>query len=264
MAGSTQESGRSLPIGGSAAPLNSGIRLKSGGLAHPDLGVGASLEDDGTMRLPDLSYVLKRRLAWGGSCLGALLLWRGILMWGPGLAHRGEGLPPAMFRFQARGLIKAYLDYPRQVEGYLPAPGRGTGPAAQLALMGWWDGHTWTPKALKRGRLEGTGLQVRLGRLEVVGIAEVTPVRDYNGPQLCQADYRVRWETSLFDQELLKADRLVGLRYPKGLRTPGEELPLQVTLERTPFSWAVQDARALAASGSGPGSKGWAWLRWLL
>lgn len=205
----------------------------------------------------------KRRAILAAVVLLAPVLWKVGLRVAPSLTHRGEGTPPAMLKFQALALIKGSLGYPRPVEGALPKPAKGSGAAAQLALMGWWDGHTWTPKALARGRVSGQELKVGLGHLALVGVVDVTPSRDYNGPQLCQADYRVRWDVPESEAELLRARSLVGLRNPKGLQTPGEELFQQVTLERTFLGWKVQDAAGLDGAGAGRGRALWAWLGWL-
>ncbi len=210
-----------------------------------------------------LPYVWKRRLLALAAVVGLPLAWKAVLLEGPGLLIPSSGAPPAMFRFHAQGLVKGALGYPRPVEGTLPAPALGSSHAAQLALMGWWEGRGWSSKALAQGRVEGRDLKVRLGSLGLLGVTEVSPSRDYNGPRLCQADYRVRWELPEAERELYRVRELVGLRLPAGLRMPGQELAKQVTLERTALGWKVQDQPQLQAQESGRERQAWTWLQWL-
>lgn len=191
-------------------------------------------------------------------------LWKLVLLEGPALTHLGQGAPPALFRFHAHGLVLSELGYPRDLEGTVPAPHPGSNPSAQLQLMGWWDGRAWTAKALAQGRLSGRDLKVRLGHLTLTDVQEVTPARDYNGPSMCQVDYRVRWELPQDQAEPFRVQALVGLRLPPGLRMPGQELAQQVTLERTALGWRVQEASQVRHSAAGVGRTRWAWLRWLL
>lgn len=194
------------------------------------------------------------------------LVWKGVLLLGPGLALRGEGAPPALFRFHAKGLILAELEYPRDLEATIPAPPTGSNQAAQLQLMGWWDGKVWTQKGLAKGRTGGRDLRVRLGHLSIAEVQEVTPARDYNGITLCQVDYRVRWDLPDSEAELFRLQPLVGLRPPAGLplRMPGQMLVQQVTLERVPWGWKVQDSTKVRGHAPGLGRNWWSWVRWLL
>lgn len=194
------------------------------------------------------------------------LLWKALLLQGPALAHKGEGAPPAMFRFQAKGLILAELGYPRDLEATLPAPVAGTSHAAQLQLMGWWDGRVWLQKALAQGRPAGRDLRVRLGHLSLAEVKDVSVARDYNGLTMCQADFQVRWDLPDAEGELFRLQPLVGLRLPSGLplRMPGQEMAQQVSLERTSWGWKVQDSTQVRGHAPGHGGSRWAWLRWFL
>jgi hypothetical protein len=197
---------------------------------------------------------------------GVALLWKGTLLLGPNLFFRGEAAPPALFRFHAKGLILAELEYPRDLEATLPAPPAGSNQAAQLQLMGWWDGKVWTEKALAKGRGAGRDLRVRLGHLSIAEVQEVTPARGYNGVTLCQVDYRVRWDLPDSEAELFRLQPLVGLRLPVGLplRMPGQLLVQQVTLERVSWGWKVQDSTKVRGHAAGLGRSRWTWIRWIL
>lgn len=207
-----------------------------------------------------------RRGAFGLALLGIWLLWKAFLLQGPGLLHKGAGAPPALFRRHAQGLIQAEIGYPRGLEATLPAPHPGSNPAAQLQLMGLWDGRVWTQKALGQGHVAGRDLKVRLGRLAMASVQEVTPARDYNGRTMCQADYRVRWELPDAEAEFLRLQSMVGLRFPVGLplRLPGQEMDQQVSLERTSLGWKVQDATQVRGQALGEGRRLWTWLGWIL
>lgn len=197
---------------------------------------------------------------------GLWLVWKFFLLQGPGLLHQGVGAPPALFRLHAKGLIQAELAYPRTLEATLPPPHPGSNPAAQLQLMGLWDGRVWTQKALERGHLAGRELKVRLGSLVLAKVQEVSSARDYDGTLMCQVDYHVRWELPDAEAELLRLQPLVGLRLPTGLplRMPGQEMDQQVSLERTSLGWKVQDSTRVRGSAPGQGRGSWRWLGWFL
>jgi hypothetical protein len=190
-----------------------------------------------------------------------------VLRYGPS-AMAGSGRPaPGLFGFHANAILRAELGYPRQIEGYLPPPNRGSSEAVQLTGMGLWDGHNWTAQALNMGTLEGRGLRVQVGRLSLDSMEEATPARDYNGPQLCQVDYLVKWSLPEELSDLVSKRKLIGLRLPTpiGMEGPGAVAHLQVTLERSGLGWKLQDPDRMRAGVPGrPLSRGWAWLSPLL
>lgn len=223
-------------------------------------------DDEAMPSAPVLSKPWLRRLLIAGTLFAAWLLWKAVLLQGPALAHQGTGAPPALFKFQARGLIQAEVGYPRGLEATIPAPQKGSNAAAQLQLMGLWDGRVWTQKGVALGHLGGRDLKVRLGHLALARIQEVTPARDYNGATMCQVDYRARWVLPDAEAELLRLQPLTGLRLPAGvpLRMPGQELDQQVTLERTGLGWKVQDVSKVRGEAPGEGRRLWVWLAWVL
>lgn len=226
-----------------------------------------------------LSRVAKRRLLLALVLLCLVGAVKGWMAFGPTWPERWAGwkdalgLPTAaqkpsaaVFPWHARLVIQSELGFPRQLEGYLPAPAEGSGAALQLKGMGLWDGRTWTSAALGLGQAEGRGLRVRLGRLRLDRVADVSPSRDYNGPELCQVDYWVKWELEGEGQALLRVERLVGLKRPQGLSVeqPGGEADQQVTLERAGLGWRLWRSEQLAAVTPGRPSRGRAWMGLIL
>jgi len=212
----------------------------------------------------------KRLLKW--SLLIAVLVgWKLVWIYGPrivGSATGKESAAPAVFKFHAKVLLKSNLGYPRQVEATIPAPEAGSNASAQLQLMRFWDGKNWGPEALRIGHVEGRSFKVPAGQLVFVDVLDVTPARDYNGPVMCQVDYRVRWDFDETARDLFAKRQLINLRLPKGLgsSTPGQELSKQVTLERVAWwgpQWILQDAAQWQAAEAGRPSEGLAWLPWL-
>lgn len=208
---------------------------------------------------------------------GAALGWKLGLRYGPDLASRswkpGEGFfeaqhpAPGAFRFHARLILEAELAFPRTLEGFLPEPGKDPNRRLQLEAMGWWKGDGWTPRALRAGQPEGHGLRLPLGRLVLTGVEGVTPARDYNGPVLCQVDYRVRWDLPEDLKALVETRSHSGLRLPERLaiEVPGGTEALQSTLEREGLGWKLQDADRIRGVLPGqPGGRGWSWLAPLL
>ncbi len=203
--------------------------------------------------------------------------WKLGLRYGPDLASRdwkpGSGFfeaqnpAPGAFRFHARLILEAELAFPRKLDGYLPEPGKDPNRRLQLEAMGWWKKDGWTPMALRQGRVEGHGLRVQLGRLSLDGVEGVTPARDYNGPVLCQVDYRARWDLPEDLKTLAQTRAHSGLRLPERLaiETPGGAEALQSTLERAGLGWKLQDAEGVRKMLPGqPGSRSWSWLTPLL
>ncbi len=213
-----------------------------------------------------------RRLLKWGLFLTVLLLWKLAWVYGPGIAGQANGkgsTAPALFKVHAKVLLKATLGYPRQLEATIPPPETGSNASAQLQLMKFWDGKNWGPEALRVGRVEGRALKVPAGKLVFSDVVEVTPARDYNGPVMCQVDYRARWEFDESARDLFTHRQLINLRLPKGLGTgsPGQELTKQVTLERAAWwgpQWTLQDAPQWQAQEAGRPTEGLAWLPWLM
>ncbi len=224
-----------------------------------------------------LNRAWKRRITLGLWILGLPLVWKLALRVGPavpplwnsakdsvgvkaGPAHPGA----ALFRPHASWLIQAELGFPRKLEGYLPPPEPGTPAQQQLMGLGLWSGSQWTDRALALGVAEGRGLRPHLGQLLLARVEDVSPSRDYNGPELCQVDYWVTWEGDSSTRELVRTARLVGLRLPDGLSVdqPGGETDQQITLERTLLGWRVWRPEALQVPGRP--SRGRAWLTFLL
>lgn len=226
-----------------------------------------------------LSRTVKRRILAIGLPLLILGGLKGWMYWGPSLPGQWSkvqdamgrstpvpGAPPALFSWHAELVLKSELGFPRTLEGFLPAPERGTDASNQLRGMGWWDGSHWTPTALEFGTPEGRGLRLGMGKLLVEEVETPSPSRDYNGPELCQVDFKVRWTlpTELFP--LLSHERMLGLRRPTYLEIehPGGVAMQQVTLERSGLGfrlWKADDVRALVP---GRPTKGRAWWRWFL
>jgi hypothetical protein len=211
--------------------------------------------DDGGMTASRRAPNPHRRLFWRLGLLAALpILWFSTLRFGPALAALGRSEPaPAVFGFQARGLLLAQLGYPRTLEASLPPPAPGSNEDAQLRLMGYWTGREWSAKALSSGRLDGKALKVSAGKLDIIEIVGVTPARDYNGPQLCQVDYRVRWTYKGELDEFMRVRELVPYHLPRnlGIQKPGGVAAKQVTLERKGLGWSVQDAEELRGREAG-------------
>ena len=215
----------------------------------------------------------KRLLKWG-LVIAALVAWKLLWVVGPGfvgMAGKASGdgkAPAALFKFHAKVLLKCSLGYPRRLEASIPVPETGSNASAQLQLMKFWDGKNWGPEALRLGHVEGRALKIPAGQLVFVDVVEVTPARDYNGPVMCQVDYRVRWEFDEAARELFARRQLINLRFPKGLTSssPGQEFSKQVTLSRTAWwgpQWVLQDAAQWQAQEAGRPSGGFAWAAWL-
>ena len=187
----------------------------------------------------------RRRYVRIGLLAALPVLWFATLRFGPALSVVGRAEPaPAVFAFHARGLLQSQLGYPRTLEAHLPAPAPGSNEEAQLRLMGFWTGREWSAKALGYGRVEGRALKLLAGRLEVAEVSGVTTARDYNGPLLCQVDYRVRWAYRDELDEFMRVKGLVPYQLPRnlGIQAPGGVASRQVTLERKGLGWSVQDA----------------------
>lgn len=223
-----------------------------------------------------LSLRARRRILW---VCGLAIFCMGTKLWlrfGPELMSRSympgpefnqrSSTPPGLFRFHARAIVKSELGYPRRLEAYLAAPEQDTPGAAQLRAMDWWDGHGWTAKAKSFGEPEGRGLRIPAGEVVLDRVEEVTPSRDYNGPQMCQADYFVRWELPADRQSLIATRNLPGLRLPDrfDFHLPGERQAQQATLVRDGLGWTMQDAELNRRRLPGHPSKGLAWLAPLL
>lgn len=209
--------------------------------------------------------------------VAGILGWKLALRLGPDLASRnwkpGEGFfeapapAPGVFRFHAELLLRSGLGFPRALEGYLPEPGTDPNRRLQLEAMGWWKGKGWSPLALRYGTPEGAGLRLHLGRLVLDSVQSVTPARDYNGPVLCQVDYRVRWELPEDLKTLVLTRARSGLRLPErlGIQAPGGTEALQSTLVRSGLGWEIQDPDQVRRMlpGQAGGSR-WAWMKPLL
>ncbi|MBL0314018.1 MAG: hypothetical protein IPP78_15260 [Holophagaceae bacterium] len=212
-----------------------------------------------------------KRLIRLGLLITVLIGWKAIWIYGPRLVGSATGktnAAPAIFKVHAKILLKSTLGYPRQVEASIPAPETGSNASAQLQLMKFWDGKNWGPEALRTGHVEGHSLKIPAGQLVFMEVLDVTPARDYNGPVMCQVDYRVRWDFDETARDLFAKRQLINLRPPKGLgsSTPGQELSKQVTLERVAWwgpQWILQDAAQWQAAEPGKPSEGLAWLPWL-
>jgi len=222
-----------------------------------------------------LSRVAKRRFLLALGLLCAVGGVKGWMAYGPTWPERWSGWKdalglaapqvkpsPAVFPWHARLVIQSELGFPRQLEGYLPAPAEGSPAALQLKGMGLWDGKGWTAAGQDLGPAEGRGLRVRLGRLHLDHVADISPSRDYNGPELCQVDYWVRWDLEGQGGDLLRVERLVGLKRPQGLSVeqPGGRVDQQLTLERAGLGWRVWRPDHLAAATPGRPARGQAWM----
>ena len=206
--------------------------------------------------------------------IAAILLgWKLWLRMGPDLMSRnwkpGEAFfeapnpAPGLYRFHARLILNAELAFPRRLEGYLPEPGDPSR-RLQLESMGWWSKGGWTPMALQHGQPEGHGLRLGLGRLVLDGVEGVTPARDYNGPVLCQVDYRLRWDLPENLKPLAQTQARTGLRFPErlGIAAPGGTLVVQSTFQRDGLGWKLQSPDEVRRML--PGLPGPSHLRWLM
>jgi hypothetical protein len=226
-----------------------------------------------------LSRTTKRRILALGLPLLVLGGLKGWMLWGPampgtwarvqdsfGKTTPVPGAPPALFPWHAELLLKSELGFPRKLEGFLPVPEPRSTAYFQLEGMGLWDGAHWTPKATDLGTPEGRGLRLRMGELVVVEVETPTPSRDYNGPQLCQVDYRVRWVVPDELKSLMLVDRMVGLRPPPRLEIPqpGGEASQQITLQRVGLGFRLWKGEDVRAELPGRPAKGRAWWRWFL
>ena len=208
--------------------------------------------------------------------VAATLGWKLALRLGPDLMSRnwkpGDGFfeapnpAPGAFRFHARLILEAELAFPRRLEGFLPEPA-DPNRRLQLEAMGWWKGNAWTPFALRYGAVEGHGLRLSLGRLALEDVEGVTPARDYNGPILCQVDYRVKWDLPEDLKTLAQTRARNGLRLPERLSidAPGGTAIYQSTLVRSGLGWNLQNPDEVRRMLPGqPGSRGLSWLTPLL
>lgn len=222
-----------------------------------------------------LTRTAKRRLLLALALLGPVALLKGWMAFGPTWPERWAGwkdavgisspqvkASPAVFPWHARLVLRADLGFPRRLEGYLPAPVEGSTAALQLKGMGLWDGRAWTPVALALGPAEGRGLRVGLGVLDLDHVADISPSRDYNGPELCQVDYWVRWDLDGPGADLVRVERLIGLRRPVGLSItePGGQADQQLTLERAGLGWRVWRTEQAGTLVPGRPARGKAWL----
>jgi hypothetical protein len=226
-----------------------------------------------------LSRTVKRRIFALGLPLLLASGFKAWMYWGPrvpgqwskvqdafGKTTPVPGAPPALFPWHAELILKSELGFPRALEGFIPMPEKGSNAAIQLMGMGWWDGTHWTPKAVQFGTPEGRGLRLPLGTLSVAEVEQPTPARDYNGPELCQVDFKVRWELEEELYRVMQVEHLIALRRPARLEIehPGGIAPQQITLERNGMGfqvWKVDDVRAELA---GRPTKGRSWWRWFL
>jgi hypothetical protein len=206
--------------------------------------------------------------------MALLLGWKLALRVGPDLMSRnwkpGEGFfeapnpAPGAFRLHARLILQAELAFPRRLEGFLPEPGSDPSRRLQLEAMGWWKGKSWTAMALTHGHPEGHGLHLSMGTLAMDRVESVTPARDYNGPVLCQVDYRVRWDLPEEMKALTLTRNRTGLRFPErlGIETPGGTAVFQSTLERAGLGWKLQNTDEV--NRMLPGQPGGAHFHWLM
>jgi hypothetical protein len=228
------------------------------------------------MSIFPLSLRAKRRIFWTCGLLiafGATKLW---LRFGPELMSRNlkpgsdfgerDVTPPGAFRFHARLILKSEFGFPRRLEAFLPAPEKGSSAAAALKAQDYWDGQGWTAKAKGLGSVDGRGLRIPMGELALERVDDVTPSRDYNGPQMCQVDYTLRWEVPPAMAKLAGTNNLPGLRLPErfDFRLPGERRSFQATLVREGMGWKLDDADRSRAAVPGHPTAGWAWLAPLL
>ena len=231
---------------------------------------------DGDMIFP-LSRRARTRIYLVVWIAAALLGWKLALRVGPDLMSRnwkpGEAFfeapnpAPGLFRFHARLILDAQLAFPRRLEGLLPEPGTDPSRRLQLEAMGWWKGNAWSPLALQHGKPEGHGLRLQMGRLMLDSVDAVTPARDYNGPVLCQVDYRVRWDLPEDLKNLALARARTGLRFPErlGIDTPGGTEVVQSTFERDGLGWKLQNPDEVRRLLPGqPGSLHLSWFMPLL
>lgn len=223
-----------------------------------------------------LSIRAKRRIYGIGFLVLAPLGFKLWLRFGPELASRSwkpgqdfggrNEAPEALFPFHAKLLLRSALGYPRQLEGLIPTPAAGSSAALQLEAMGWWSRGGWTPQALAKGHVVGHALALDMGRLLLEDVERPTPARDYNGPEMCQVDYWVRWEAPPELGELLRTHAITGLRPPARVEcAPGARMTLQATLVRDGLGWKLDDAQASRRELPGQaGAKTWAWLARIL
>lgn len=228
------------------------------------------------MAIFPLSLKVKRRIFWVcglAFTFSAAKLW---LRFGPELMSRSykpgpdfnerDQTPPAAFRFHARLILKSEFGFPRRLEAYLPAPEKGSSAAASLRAQDYWNDQGWTAKARGLGSVDGRGLRIPLGELLLEGVDDVTPARDYNGPEMCQVDYSLRWDAPVIMAKLAGTGNLPGLRMPQHFEfhLPGERRSFQATLVREGLGWSLQDADRSRAAVPGHPGRGWAWLAPLL
>lgn len=226
-----------------------------------------------------ISRTTKRRILALGLPLLLLGGFKGWMLWGPafpawwskaqdavGRSTPVPSAPPALFPWHAELLLKSELGFPRTLEAMVPAPAKGSNAALQLGGMGWWDGNHWTAKALEHGSAEGRFLRVRVGQLVVAEVDPPSPARDYNGPQLCQVDFKVRWDLPAELSGLIATERIVGLRRPEALPVdqPGALAVQQVTFEKKGLGFRLWKGDEVRAALPGRPAKGRAWWRWFL
>lgn len=212
-----------------------------------------------------------RILAWVAALLALPLLWKLGWAYGPALARNPDGSQPALFTFKAKAILMAELGFPRTLELTLPPPEPLSNAAAQLQLMGYWDGRGWTPKGTALGRVEGRSLKVDAGTLDLeaverVGAATPEPDPEKTGVVRAEVSYRLRWTFNPRLQDLYQHRALVPLHPPRGLRldAPGKTLTERVQLVRRGLSWTVEtDPAGPRRPEVGTRNSRWAWLPWI-
>ncbi|MBI4913509.1 MAG: hypothetical protein HY823_12285 [Acidobacteria bacterium] len=186
------------------------------------------------------------------------LVWKAVWRFGP----RVLGQAGVVFPVHARLLVQLGVPYPRSVRAILPAPAPGSSAEAQLRLMDFWDGKTWTSKALAEGRRAGKDLGVACGRLVLKGGVSASPPREENGVQRATLTYRVRWVPPPESDDLWRARQIVGLRLPRvpGIPSPGQESTRQADITPSPVGWRLLEGDRSRLQEAGLGEPRWAWV----
>ncbi|HWQ08981.1 MAG TPA: hypothetical protein VN436_07735 [Holophaga sp.] len=165
--------------------------------------------------------------------------WRAFLRFGP----KGPQAP-AMYAFQAKGLVSRHMAFPRPAAPVLlPVPATMSSADVQLRLMKWWDGRHWLSEALAHGEPVKGGLRLRSGTLALVEVVHVSPSVPKGDATVCQVRARVRWEAPAGLEELFRVREIVGLRAAKGL-LPGQSAELVCTFTQKGWRWELTSVQA--------------------
>lgn len=171
-------------------------------------------------------------------------LWTLIVIWatvktcawiyffyGPDLINKYSDRTGALFIMDAQRILKRDLEFPRKLYWS----------SEQMALNGGTRMTTKDPLNLKMTSNQSYFL---VGELDVTVLDLPTPERSYNGKIMCQVFFTYEFKTSSDFSQVNPSEKLAG----QSLVQEHTSQINQVTLEKDPFGWRVQDKQNVVLS----------------